>query len=157
MDKILMLLEQNARMAVEDIAAAAGVTAQEAKKRIAQYEEEGVIKGYKALIDWDKTDRNLVNARIEVKILLGKNFGFDDVCSQLSQFEEVQSVYLMSGNYDVALTVSGKTFQEIAMFVASRLSPLDAVQSTATSFILKKYKERGAFSKKDTDEREVRM
>ncbi|MEG1774786.1 MAG: Lrp/AsnC family transcriptional regulator [Oscillospiraceae bacterium] len=157
MNKLLMVLERNARMPVAQLAAAAGMTVEQVTQTLAQFEEQGVIKGYKTLIDWDKTDRNYVTARIEVKTLLGKSCGFDDVCALFAGFEEVESVYLMSGSYDVALTVSGKTFQEIAMFVASRLSPLDAVQSTSTSFVLKKYKERGVLSKPDADEREVRM
>jgi DNA-binding Lrp family transcriptional regulator len=157
MDKLLMMLDKNARMPVSQLATAAGMSEAEVEKQLADYEKKGIIKGYKTLIDWDKTDRNYVTARIEVKVLLDKTAGFDDVAQLMASFEEVETVYLVSGTYDIALTVTGKTFQEIGMFVASRLSPLDAVQSTSTSFVLKKYKERGIYTKPDADEREVRI
>lgn len=156
MDPILMLLDKNARMSDEQIAVALGMTAEQVREKIHDYEKRGIIKGYRALVDWEKTDRNYVSAQIEVKILLNGKLGFDDIADKLSQFEEVQTVSLMSGAYDVALTVTGKTFQEIAMFVASRLSPLEGVQSTSTSFLLKNYKECGVMSKKEEDIREVR-
>jgi DNA-binding Lrp family transcriptional regulator len=157
MDKLLMMLDKNARMPVPQLATAAGMSEAEVEKQLADYEKKGIIKGYKTLIDWDRTDRNYVTARIEVKVLLDKTTGFDDVAQLMASFEEVETVYLVSGTYDIALTVTGKTFQEIGMFVASRLSPLDAVQSTSTSFVLKKYKERGIYTKPDADEREVRI
>ena len=157
MDKLLLLLENNPTMPIETLAASVGLSVQEAKEIIRRCEKSGVIKGYRALIDWDKTERHLVTARIEVKITLDANTGFDEVCDTLAEYDEVESVYLMSGSYDVALTVSGKTFREVAMFVASRLSTLSYVQSTSTSFVLKKYKERGLKSQPDIDEREVRM
>ena len=157
MNSILMLLDKNARMSCEDIAAATGKTLDEVKAEIRAYEENGVIKGYLALIDWEKTDRNYVTAQIAVKIVLNGKRGFDDIAAQLAGFEEVETVSLVSGAYDLSLTVSGKTFQEVAMFVASRLSPLEGVQSTSTSFLLKNYKERGIKSKQDADIREVRV
>lgn len=156
MNPILMLLDKNARMTDKEIAVAAGMTEAEVKKQIAQMEADGTIKGYKALIDWEKTERNYVSAQIDVKVTLNGKVGFDDIADLLASFEEVESVYLMSGAYDISLTVSGKTFQEIAIFVASRLSPLEGVSSTATTFLLKKYKERGITTKKDKDIREVR-
>lgn len=157
MNSILMLLDKNARMSYEDIAVATGKTVAEVKAEIKAYEEDGTIKGYTALIDWEKTDRNYVTAHIAVKILLNGKMGFDDIAEQLASFEEVEAVTLMSGAYDLSLTVSGKTFQEVAMFVASRLSPLEGVQSTSTTFLLKTYKERGITTKKDVDIREVRV
>lgn len=157
MNSILMLLDKNARMSCEDIAAATGKTLDEVKAEIRAYEENGVIKGYSALIDWEKTDRNYVTAQIAVKIVLNGKRGFDDIAAQLACFEEVETVSLVSGAYDLSLTVSGKTFQEVAMFVASRLSPMEGVQSTSTSFLLKNYKERGIKSKQDADIREVRV
>ncbi len=156
MNAILMLLDKNARMSFEDIATATGKTVDQVKKEIAAFEQNGTIKGYTALIDWEKTDRNYVTAQISVKIVLNGKLGFDDIAAELAAFEEVESVSLMSGAYDISLIVTGKTFQEIAMFVASRLSPLEWVQSTATSFLLKTYKERGVATKYDEDIREVR-
>lgn len=155
MKQILMLLDKNARMSDRDIATAVGMTEQEVKAAIAEMEKNGTIKGYTTLIDWDKTERNYVTAQIAVKIALNGKMGFDDVAEVLAGFDEVESVSLMSGAYDISLTVSGKTFQEIAMFVASRLSPLEGVQSTSTTFMLKNYKDRGICAKKDKDIREV--
>lgn len=155
MNSVLMLLDKNARMSCEDIAAATGKTVAEVRDEIRTYEENGTIKGYTTLVDWEKTDRNYVTAQIAVKIILNGKMGFDDIAVQLASFEEVETVSLMSGAYDLSLTVSGKTFQEVAMFVASRLSPLEGVQSTSTSFLLKTYKERGIVTKKDADIREV--
>lgn len=157
MNSVLMLLDKNARMSCEDIATATGKTVAEVQREIKAYEEDGTIKGYSALIDWEKTDRNYVTAQIAVKIVLNGKMGFDDIAEQLASFEEVETVTLVSGAYDISLTVSGKTFQEVAMFVASRLSPLEGVQSTSTSFLLKTYKERGISNKKDADIREVRV
>lgn len=154
MDQVLMLLDKNARMSNEDIAVATGLSVDEVKAKIAKYEKDGVIKGYKPLVDWERTERNYVSAQIAVKIVLDGKRGFDDIAAVLASFEEVETVSLMSGAYDIALTVSGKTFQEIAMFVASRLSPLEGVSSTSTSFLLKTYKERGVMSQYDEDMRE---
>lgn len=154
MEQVLMLLDKNARMSNEDIAVATGLTVTEVKEKIANYEQSGIIKGYKPLVDWEKTERNYVSAQIAVKIVLDGKRGFDDIAAVLASFEEVETVSLMSGAYDIALTVSGKTFQEIAMFVASRLSPLEGVSSTSTSFLLKTYKERGVMSQQDEDIRE---
>lgn len=156
MNLILMLLDKNARMSYEDIATATGKTVEQVKAEIAAYEQNGTIKSYSTLIDWEKTDRNYVTAQIAVKTVLNGKMGFDDIAAQLVAFDEVETVSLMSGAYDLSLTVSGKTFQEIAMFVASRLSPLEGVQSTSTSFLLKTYKERGIATKRDEDIREVR-
>ena len=151
MDPILMLLDKNARMPVDEIAAAVGKTPEEVEEAIAGYEKEGIIKGYKPIVDWERT------AQIAVKIVLNGKMGFDDIANLLASFEEVETVTLTSGAYDISLTVSGKTFQEVAMFVASRLSPLEGVQSTSTSFQLKTYKERGILSEAEQDIREVRV
>ena len=107
-------------------------------------------------MDWDKTDRDYVNARIELKVTPQKGMGFEEIASIIARFDEVESVYLMSGTCDIALTVTGKTFKDVAMFVAHRLAPLDSVQSTSTSFVLRTYKELGVFvSFDEMDEREV--
>ena len=157
MDPILMLLDKNARMPVDEIAAAVGKTPEEVEEAIAGYEKEGIIKGYKPIVDWERTGRPYVTAQIAVKIVLNGKMGFDDIANLLASFEDVETVTLTSGAYDISLTVSGKTFQEVAMFVASRLSPLEGVQSTSTSFQLKTYKERGILSEAEQDIREVRV
>ncbi|MCI8650237.1 MAG: Lrp/AsnC family transcriptional regulator [Anaerotruncus sp.] len=154
--KLLRLIADNAQLPNEQIAVMLGVPVQEIADEIARLEREGIIKGYKALIDWDKTDRNLVSARIEIKVTPKANMGFEEIAYTISQFREVETCYLMSGGYDLALTISGKTFKDIALFVAHRLAPLDAVQSTSTHFVLRKYKERGVLIVDDIkDEREV--
>ena len=144
MYELLSLLEKNARYSEEELAAMLAISSQEVCGIMSEYEQQGVIRGYTAIVDWDKTSRERVSARIEVKVAPKKGLGFDEVAEQISQFEEVQSLYLMSGGYDLALTIVGKSFKEIASFVAYRLAPMDSVQSTATHFILRKYKEKGS-------------
>ena len=156
MDKLLKLLSENARLTNSQLAAMCGMTEDEVAAAICSYEESGVIRGYKAVIDWEKTSRELVVARIEVKVVPQKDFGFEEIAKTIMQFDEVETVYLMSGAYDIAVTISGKSFKEVALFVAHRLSPLEAVQSTQTNFVLRKYKERGiVVCDEPTDEREV--
>lgn len=155
MEKLLKLLESNARATTADLAAALGRTEDEVKEQIKACEDAGIILGYKALINWERTDRDLVTARIEIKAAPKMNMGFEEIAETLACFDEVETVYLMSGGYDLALTISGKTFKDIALFVATRLSPIESVQSTATSFVLRKYKERGLKMLSAPDEREV--
>ena len=156
MEQLLKILEDNARLPIEDIATMLNKSPAEVAAMIDLARAQGIIKGYKALIDWDKTDRNLVSARIEIKVIPKGSMGFEEIAYTISQFREVETCYLMSGGYDLALTISGKTFKDIALFVAHRLAPLEPVQSTSTHFVLKKYKERGLLMVDDVkDEREV--
>ena len=158
MDRLLSLLQNNARLTNKQLAVMLGREEEDVAKAIAAYEKSGVIRGYQAVIDWDKTDSPTVFARIEIKVTPKKDFGFEEIARTIRELEEVQSVSLMSGGYDLALTVSGKTFRDIAMFVAHRLSPIDSVNSTATHFILKKYKERGVvFEEEIKDERRMTL
>ena len=120
-----------------------GTTEEEIEKQIRQYEKSGVIKGYKAVVDWEAAKADRLTALIELRVSPKKNFGFDEIAETIMRFDEVESVYLMSGGYDLAVTVTGRSFQDIAMFVAKRLSPLESVLSTATHFILSKYKQDG--------------
>ncbi|HJF55077.1 MAG TPA: Lrp/AsnC family transcriptional regulator [Anaerotruncus colihominis] len=155
-EKLLRLIDDNAKLTNEQLAVMLGEDAQDVAQTIAGYEKQGVIRGYKALIDWDQTDRNLVSARIEIKVIPKGTMGFEEIAYTISQFREVETCYLMSGGYDLALTISGKTFKDIALFVAHRLAPLEPVQSTSTHFVLKKYKQRGRMMVDDfKDEREV--
>lgn len=155
-EKLLRLIDDNAKLTNEQLAVMLGEDAQDVAQTIAGYEKQGVIRGYKALIDWDQTDRNLVSARIEIKVIPKGTMGFEEIAYTISQFREVETCYLMSGGYDLALTISGKTFKDIALFVAHRLAPLEPVQSTSTHFVLKKYKQRGQMMVNDfKDEREV--
>ena len=158
MDRLLNLLEENARYTNEQLAVMLGRTEEDVAAAIEAYEKSGVIRGYKALVDWDKTGEDKIFARIEIKVTPKKDFGFEEIARTIMEFEEVQSVYLMSGGYDLALTVSGRNFKEVALFVAHRLSPLDSVNSTATHFLLKKYKERGAILvEEEKDERRMTL
>lgn len=143
MNDLLLLLEKNGRLSCTELAAMLDTDEAAVHAAIKQYETEGIIRGYTAIVDWEKTDRDRVSARIELKVTPKKDRGFEALAEQISQYEEVQSLYLMSGGYDLALTIVGKSFKEIASFVAYRLAPMDSVQSTATHFILRKYKERG--------------
>lgn len=156
MDKLLHILGTNARLTNAQIAVMLGRKEEEVAAQIAEYEKSGIIRGYQAVIDWDKTESPIVFARIEIKVSPKKDYGFEEIARTILELEQVQSVSLMSGGYDLALTVSGKNFREIAMFVAHRLSPIESVNSTATHFILKKYKERGVtFEEEIKDERRM--
>ena len=156
MDRLLTLLQNNARLSTRQLAGMRGGDQDEVAAAIAQYEKDGVIRGYQAVIDWDKTETPTVFARIEIKVTPKKDFGFEEIARTIMELEEVQSVSLMSGGYDLAVTVSGRGFRDIAMFVAHRLSPIESVNSTATHFILKKYKERGiVFEEEVKDERRM--
>lgn len=158
MNKLLRLLDHNARLTNAQLATMLNMTEEEVAKVISAYEREGVIRGYKTIIDWDKTDRQYIVARIEVKVIPKPDMGFEDIAETLMQFEEVETVYLMSGSYDITLTVSGRSFKDVALFVAHKLAPLPSVQSTQTNFILKKYKERSiTVCEMDKDEREVHI
>lgn len=144
MDKILSILKDNPRLTDSQIAAMAGLTEEEAGERIAAYENSGVICGYKTVINWEKLEQTeKVTAIIELKVTPRKDTGFEAIAEEIMSFDEVESVSLMSGGYDFSVCVTGHTFQEIAMFVAKRLAPIDSVISTTTHFILKRYKQDG--------------
>ncbi len=155
MERLLKLLEENARLSVEDLAAMLNQTPEAVAAQMDEYEKQGVIRGYKALVDWEKTGTDKVKAVIELRVRPKKSHGFDEIATAIASMREVQSVLLMSGGYDLQLIISGHSFQEIASFVAKRLSPLDDVLSTATHFVLRTYKKDGvAYGEEETDERE---
>ncbi len=143
MDKLLELVEKNPRLSNKELGVMLGLTEQETEERIRKYEQDGTIKGYRALIDKEKANDETVSALIEIKVQPKFSHGFDELANTIAQLDEVESIFLMSGGYDLCCTVSDKTFQEVAMFVANRLSPMEGVVSTATHFILKRYKEKG--------------
>lgn len=155
MDQLIQILANNARLSAEQLAAMTGSTPAQVAARIDALQAEGVIRGYKAVVDWEKTDRDFCTARIELKVTPKSGMGFDEIAVTIAQFDEVESVELMSGGYDLGLTVTGKTFKDVALFVAQRLAPLDSVESTATHFVLKTYKQGGVMTCGDEqDERE---
>ena len=154
MDKLLKLLDTNARMTDAQLAVMLGRTEKEVRAQIDAWERAGVIRAYKALIDWDRTDREYVTALIELKVTPKRDRGFEELAEQIARFDEVESIYLMSGGYDFAITVTGRTFKDVAMFVSKRLAPLDSVISTATHFVLRRYKEHDVlFLGEEKDER----
>ena len=139
--KLLKLLGKNARYEYKDLATMLGSDEASVKSDIAVLEAAGLIRGYKTVIDWEKLDTAAVSALIELKVSPQADYGFEEIAKRVMKYEEVESVYLMSGGYDLCVMVRSKTFQQVAMFVAKELSTIDAVVSTATHFILRRYKE----------------
>lgn len=139
--KILKLLEANARMETEDIAVVTDISVQEVEKRISVLEKTGVICAYKSVIDWEKVDTDSVSAIIELKVTPKAGLGFEEVAARVAKYPEVESVYLMSGAYDLNVVVKGKTFHEVSNFVARELAMIDSVTSTGTQFVMRRYKE----------------
>ena len=153
-DKLLQLLERNGFIPVEKLAKMLGSSPAVIRKKIAQYEKEGVIMGYKALINYNKLEER-VRAVIEVKVSPEREGGFDRTAHRIAQFEEVTSCFLMSGGFDLLIFIEGKTLNEVASFVSSKLAPLERVQSTATHFMLKAYKDHGMILESQTREKRL--
>jgi len=143
MDPLLKLLEEHALRTPSDLAKMLNLSASEVARRIKQYETDKVILGYKAVIDDDKVDTDLVKAVIEVKVQPERDGGFDRIAKRIAKFDEVTSLFLMSGGYDLLIFVEGRNLREVAQFVAEKLATLAGVTSTATHFMLKTYKEQG--------------
>ena len=143
MDELLKILKRNAIEKPEDIARMLRISVEEVKTRIAQYEKSGVIRGYQAIVNEDQIGIDRVNAFIEVKVTPEREGGFNRVAIRLARFPEVQSVYLMSGAYDLLLFVAGRNLKEVALFVSEKLATVKGVISTATHFMLKTYKHHG--------------
>ena len=141
--QILDAIQKNGRYSTEDLAAMLATDEQTIKKEIKEMEDANVICGYPTLINWDQTDCELVTALIEVKVTPQRNMGFNKVAERIYRFEEVESVYLMSGGFDLTVVIQGKSMKEVARFVSEKLSTLESVNSTSTYFVLKKYKENG--------------
>ncbi len=139
---ILKLLETNAKLTAQQIASMLGMEPEAVAEAISELEKNRTILGYQTLVDWDRMEDELVTALIEVKVTPQRGNGFDRMAERIYQYDEVESVYLMSGGYDLTVIISGKTLKEVATFVSARLSIIDGVVSTATHFILKKYKEK---------------
>lgn len=153
--ELLEVLEKNSRIPLKDLAVMLGETEENIEKEMKAMEEEKVIAGYHTMINWDKTDDEKVTALIEVKVIPQRDEGFDKIAKRIYEFEEVSSVYLMSGAFDLTVIVEGRTMKEVALFVRQRLAVLDPVTSTATHFVLKKYKENGIFM--ESEKKDERM
>ena len=152
--EILKLLENDARLTPEQIAVMLNCDCQDVRKIIDQSEKNGTILGYNTIVDWEKTDHESVTAMIEVKLTPQRDRGFDRVAEKIYNYPEVKSLLLMSGGFDLAVIVHGKTMLDIGNFVARRLSPIEGVTSTATHFIMHKYKDNGiVYDRQVKDER----
>ena len=139
--EVLKLLAKNARMSVEDISIATDLSEDEVRAEIFNMEESGLIRGYKTVIDWESIDSASVSAIIELKVTPKAGYGFEEIAERITKYPEVESCYLMSGVYDLNVVVRGKSFQEVAQFVAKELSTIESVTSTATHFVLRRYKD----------------
>lgn len=143
MKKILELLEKDSKLTTSQIASMLNVQEEDVTRAIQQYEEQGIILGYKTMIDWDKTDRDSVTALIEIKVSPQRGQGFARIAERISQYSEVESVYLMSGGFDLAVLIMGRSLKDVALFVSDKIAPLDSVNATATHFVLRKFKDKG--------------
>lgn len=155
-EELLAIIEKNSRINLRELAILLGVEEIDVVNELAKLEAEGIICGYHTLINWEKTDIDKVTALIEVRVTPQRGQGFDNVAERIQKYPEVRSVYLISGGYDLMVILEGKTLREVSSFVSNKLSTLDQVLSTATHFILKKYKDHGTiFDRKSVDEREM--
>ena len=153
--EILKLLEKDCRTTPEQIAAMLGASEAAVSAAIAELEADKTILGYKGMVDWDKTGEEIVTALIEVKVTPQRGDGFDRIAERIYQYDEVESMYLMSGSFDLTVIIAGRTLREVAQFVGEKLAPIEGVTGTATHFILKKYKEKHlVFRPQDPEERE---
>lgn len=156
-EELLTIIEKNSRIGLKDLSAMLGREEIEVANEIANLEKEGIICGYHTLINWEKTSLEKVTALIEVKVTPQRGQGFDKIAERLYNYPEVKSVYLISGGFDLLVTLEEKSLKEISNFVSDKLSTLDRVLSTATHFILKKYKDHGTIVNKASNEQEREM
>ena len=157
MEEILNILDkEKGNVSRAKIAQMLGMEEKEVADKIEKMEKENVIVGYKTIVNWDKTDKDVVVALIELRITPQRGEGFDKVAERIYKYPQVKSLYLMSGAYGLAVTIEGKSMKEVALFVAQKLAPMDSIISTATHFVLKKYKEEGiVFEDDEMDTRQV--
>ena len=152
MEQLLKLIETNPTLTPKQLAVMLNRDEARVKEMIEDCTAEGIIKGYRAIIDWEKTDRAMVKALIELKVTPKKGRGFDEIAMAIASMDEVEGVTLMSGGYDLLVEIKAKSFQEIAMFVFKRLSPMDDVNETATHFVLRPYKQAGIIYHDDEED-----
>lgn len=155
-EKILNFIEKNSRVELKELAILLGMTEVDVANELEEMKKEGIICGYHTLIDWDKVTTERINALIEVRVTPQRGHGFDSIAERIYKYPEVEATYLISGGYDLLVTLEGKTLQEVARFVSEKLSTLESVISTSTHFILKKYKDHGTIlHEKYDDERMI--
>ena len=152
--ELLKLLENDARLTTEQLSVMLNCDREEIERELNEFEKNGTILGYKAIVDWEKTEQESVTAMIDVKLTPQRERGFDRVAEKIYNYPEVKAVYLMSGAYDLSVLIEGKTMKEVAYFVSQKLAPIEAVISTATHFVLHKYKDKGVlYDANEIDER----
>ncbi len=157
-EELLTIIEKNSRIDLKELAVLVGVTEIDVVNALEEMKAEGIICGYHTLINWEKTSIEKVTALIEVRVTPQRGQGFDRIAERIYKYPEVRSVYLISGRYDLMVMLEGKSLREVSSFVSDKLSTLDTVLSTATHFILKKYKDHGTIlNDKEDDEREMIM
>ncbi len=156
-EELLQIIERNSRIALSELAIILGVTEEQVLNTLSELESDGIICGYHTLIDWEKTSVEKVTALIEVRVAPQRGQGFDSIAERIYKYPEVTSVYLISGGFDLMVTLEGKTLKEVAGFVSDKLSTLDSVLSTATHFILKKYKDHGTILEKKSEDRREKV
>lgn len=139
--EILKLLARNARYTAEELAIMLDITAEQVEADIKELEKDGLLKGYKAVVDWEKLDSAYVSAIVELNVVPKAGLGFEEVAKKIMAYAEVESVYLMSGVYDLNVVVKGKTLRDVSSFVAKELATIDSVTSTTTHFVMRRYKE----------------
>lgn len=155
-EKILTFIEKNSRVELKELAVLLGMTEVDVANELESMEQEGIICGYHTLINWDLVTTERINAVIEVRVTPQRGRGFDSIAERIYKYPEVESVYLMSGGYDLLVMLEGKTLREVSTFVSEKLSTLESVLSTTTHFILKKYKDHGTILHQEyKDEREI--
>ncbi|MCR5331994.1 MAG: Lrp/AsnC family transcriptional regulator [Lachnospiraceae bacterium] len=153
-ERILRIIDSNAKLSASELAIMLGSTEEEVGTAIAEMEADNTICGYLTLINWEKIEQDYVTALIEVKVTPQRGQGFDTIAERIYKFDEVEAVYLMSGGFDLTVVIKGKSMRDVAGFVSAKLAPMEAILSTATHFVLKKYKEHGiAMESEETDER----
>ena len=156
MNRLLALLSESTNFSTAQLAMILGEPEDYIKAQIREYEKSGIIVGYKALVNWEKVQDAGVTALIELKVTPKRETGFDEIAQRITEFEQVESVYLMAGAYDLAVYVRGETIQDVATFVSRKLSAMEGIISTATHFLLKRYKEGGILLDFQGDKQEER-
>ncbi|MBR4345052.1 MAG: Lrp/AsnC family transcriptional regulator [Lachnospiraceae bacterium] len=156
-EKILRVLAKNAKTDLNELAIMLGSTEEEITTAIAEMEADKIICGYPTLIDWDKVSDEKVTALIEVKVTPQRGQGFDNIAERIYKFDEVESVYLMSGGFDLTVIIRGKSMREVSRFVFEKLAPMESIMSTATHFVLKKYKDQGLIMQFESDDPRITM
>ena len=156
-EKILRALAKNAKVDIDEFAIMLGIPKEELTVAIAEMEADKIICGYPTLIDWDKMSDEKVTALIEVKVTPQRGQGFDNIAERIYRFDEVESVYLMSGGFDLTVIIRGKSMREVSRFVFEKLAPMESILSTATHFVLKKYKDQGLIMQFESDDPRIQM